>query len=142
MMMPTTMRRQDSGKMWCSLGVMWNPKHRECIVQLVFPFFLLLTPVLGIRIWIDDQITRKHTKICMDIHCVEAPTNSFFSKSILYRKGNRLDPKDPHNFAGSGFKTFSTDPDLNTFASYIFFLQTITLNVQILKRKGKRKKLV
>ena len=65
----------------------------------------------------------------------------FFSKSILYRKGNRLDPKDTHNFAGSGFKTFSTDPDLNTFASYIFFLQTIALNVQIFKEKVKEKKI-
>ena len=25
MMIPTTMRRQDSGNMWCSLGVMWKP---------------------------------------------------------------------------------------------------------------------
>ena len=25
MMIPTTMSRQDSGNMWCSLGVMWNP---------------------------------------------------------------------------------------------------------------------
>ena len=25
MMILTTMRRQDSGNIWCSLGVMWNP---------------------------------------------------------------------------------------------------------------------
>ena len=25
MIIPTTMRRQDSGNMWCSLGVMWKP---------------------------------------------------------------------------------------------------------------------
>ena len=25
LMILTTMRRQDSGKIWCSLGVMWNP---------------------------------------------------------------------------------------------------------------------
>ena len=29
MMMPTTMRRQDSGKMWWSLGVMWKPKSAK-----------------------------------------------------------------------------------------------------------------
>ena len=30
MMIPTTMRRQDSGKMFGNLGVMWNPeKIRE-----------------------------------------------------------------------------------------------------------------
>ena len=27
MMIPTTMRRHDSGKMWCSFGVMWNPAN-------------------------------------------------------------------------------------------------------------------
>ena len=25
----TTMRRQDSGKIWCSLGVMWNPEEMK-----------------------------------------------------------------------------------------------------------------
>ena len=27
MMIPTTMSRQDSGKMWCSFGVMWKPAN-------------------------------------------------------------------------------------------------------------------
>ena len=28
-MILTTMRRQDSGKIWCSLGVMWNPEEKK-----------------------------------------------------------------------------------------------------------------
>ena len=28
-MILTTMRRQDSGKIWCSLGVMWNPEEMK-----------------------------------------------------------------------------------------------------------------
>ena len=29
LMILTTMRRQDSGKIWCSLGVMWNPEEKK-----------------------------------------------------------------------------------------------------------------
>ena len=29
MMMPTTMRRHDSGKMFGNLGVMWNPERMK-----------------------------------------------------------------------------------------------------------------
>ena len=29
MMMPTTMRRHDSGKMFGNLGVMWNPETKK-----------------------------------------------------------------------------------------------------------------
>ena len=28
-MILTTMRRQDSGKIWCSLGVMWNEQEKQ-----------------------------------------------------------------------------------------------------------------
>ena len=37
MMIPTTMRRHDSGKMWCSFGVMWNPANIKRVNSFVFP---------------------------------------------------------------------------------------------------------
>ena len=49
---PTTMRRQDSGKMLCSFGVMWNPKNKKksirifiCSLHLnIFRIFTFLCP--------------------------------------------------------------------------------------------------
>ena len=36
MMIPTTIRRQDSGKMWCSFGVMWKPEYIFACQQIQF----------------------------------------------------------------------------------------------------------
>ena len=37
--MPTTIRRQDSGKMLCSFGVMWNPaKNKETLFIVISSF--------------------------------------------------------------------------------------------------------
>ena len=38
MMIPTTIRRQDSGNMWCSFGVMWNPANIACKQLNIFSF--------------------------------------------------------------------------------------------------------
>ena len=47
MMMPTTMRRHDSGKMFGNLGVMWNPEkkkkqigHRTTLNNVVWDSFI------------------------------------------------------------------------------------------------------
>ena len=67
MMMPTTMRRHDSGKMFGNLGVMWNPERMEK-KEIRHPLTLtmrckILSFQPGIASWTAHALTYRVTNL-------------------------------------------------------------------------------